>query len=158
MLSWVSYTKEMCKLFPHHCIQKLGQFLLIFAVRPIHFAWGVFVFAPTAPLFESQGDFCWPLIHFAIGRIFVFTITAPQIIHLLNILFPLVNYTNETVPLLLYSKVKANVYILKISKSLLGFQVKIVRFPTIYRPLHVMLGSHWNKDTTCNLIVLCLCI
>jgi len=34
----------------------------------------------------------------------------------------------KIVPLLLYSRVKANVYILKILKSLLGFQVKIQDF------------------------------
>jgi len=31
-----------------HSIQKLGWFLAIFAVRPIHFIWGEFVFTPTA--------------------------------------------------------------------------------------------------------------
>ena len=35
MLPWVNYTN---KAFLHHPIQKLGQFLAIFAVLPIHFA------------------------------------------------------------------------------------------------------------------------
>jgi len=40
MLLWVNYTNETCKLFLHYRNQKLGQFLAIFAVWPIHFVWG----------------------------------------------------------------------------------------------------------------------
>ena len=75
-------------------------------------------------LFKNWNNFCWLPVHFAMGRICVCSkYTA--------ILFPSVNYANETcgaVPLSLYFKVKANVCILKISKILLGFQVKIQNF------------------------------
>ena len=68
------------------------------------------------------------------------------------ILFLLVSYTTMwIVPLSIYLKVNANVCILKIFKSLLGFQEKIqvffAKFPIIYRPLHVMLGSRSKKLT-----------
>ena len=33
--------------FLHHCIQKLGRFLAIFAEQPINFVWEEFVFTPT---------------------------------------------------------------------------------------------------------------
>ena len=70
MLPWVNHTNEMYRKFLHHHIQKLGRLLVIFAVWPMRFVWGEFVFTPTA----------------------LYTI------HLLKntaILFPLVSYTNE---------------------------------------------------------------
>jgi len=48
ILPWINCTNEMCRLFLHHHIQKLGRFLAIFAVQPIHFVWEKFVFASTA--------------------------------------------------------------------------------------------------------------
>jgi len=98
---YVDYTNEMCTLFLQCHIQKLGRVLVIFAVQHIHFVWGEFVFAPTVPC----------------------------IIHLLKVHCHSVSigklYKMWIVLLSHYSKLKANVYILDISKVLLGFQVKI---------------------------------
>ena len=64
----------------------------------------------------------------------MFAPTAPCIIHLLKVhchsvsLGKLCKINEWIAPLLLYSKVKVNIYILKILKSLLGFQVKIQGF------------------------------
>jgi len=69
------------------------------------------------------------LLHFVRGE-FVFATTAPYITHLLKytaILFPLVSYTNETSGLFFHHFIrmlKPNIFIPKILKSLLGFQVK----------------------------------
>ena len=48
MLPWVNDKNGTCRLFLHHPIQKLGRFLVIFAVRHINFVWVNFVLAPTA--------------------------------------------------------------------------------------------------------------
>ena len=92
MLPLVNYTNEICGLFLHHRLQKLGRFLVIFAVWPIHFCMGESLcslqlfcasFKSTAilfPLIIYANEMCGLFLcsklgnfavctHFAIGRI-----------------------------------------------------------------------------------------
>ena len=108
MLPWVNYANETCRLFLHRHIQKLGWFSVIYPVRPIHFVREEFVLAST----------------------------APYIVRLLKVhchsvsLGKLCKRNMWIIPPLLFSNAKA----FKISKSLLGFQVKILDFQQFIDP------------------------
>ena len=79
MLLWVNYANETCRLFLHYWNRKLGGFLVIFAVQPIHFVWGRIYVCSSCSVHHS----------------FVKST--------LLFMFPLVIYTNEMCGLFLHS-------------------------------------------------------